>query len=875
RTFNLEGYKASIHGQLEMVCTDCHQGIEDLPHDEMEMPKVDCSECHEEVAEIYANSLHGLSVKRGDALAPSCADCHTAHDILPKSNPNSRTNPIHIGEMCGACHAEDAPVAKTRNVSQHNILKEYSQSIHGEGIQKKGLTVTAVCSSCHTAHNVLPHDDPNSSINAKNVVSTCMKCHALIEQVHEKVINGKLWEDEPNKVPMCIDCHQPHVVRTVFYEEGVADRYCMDCHQHEVRGEERVLPAVDAALIASSSHTTVRCAQCHVGSDPTLERMCEPIGTEVDCSICHEEQVQQHKRSYHGVLAAQGDPDAPKCLDCHAGHGALGHSNPKSPTFKRNIPDLCARCHREGEKAAVRISQHENGPDHVLQHYSMSTHGKGLNESGLVVTAVCTDCHTAHFILRATEEESSVNPANIAKTCGTCHFGIEETFNKSIHSPLVAKTDEKLPVCSDCHTAHSISRSDIDSFVLGVMETCGKCHEHVTETYFETYHGKVSRLGAAGTAKCHDCHGSHDALAVDNPSSKLAPDHIVQTCAVCHPKSHTQFATYLTHADHNDREKYPELFWAYWGMTGLLVGTFLFFGVHTLLWFPRAFQDRKLAKKAEASGDHRRVERFAKPARWMHFFLIISFLGLALTGMALKFSYMPWAVKISNLLGGFESAGTIHRLCAITMFIDFFVHLVYVYHNKRDKGLSWKEVLMGPRSLVPNWRDVREMFQSIKWFLGKGPRPKFGKFTYWEKFDYFAVFWGVTIIGATGLILWFPETATRFLPGWAINVATIIHSDEALLAVGFIFTIHFFNTHIRPDKFPMDTVMFDGGVPVEELKRDKPGYYEEMAHSGELFEKIIREPSKDFMFWARIFGFTALIIGFTLVVLIIGALLFG
>ena len=96
----------------------------------------------------------------------------------------------------------------------------------------------------------------------------------------------------------------------------------------------------------------------------------------------------------------------------------------------------------------------------------------------------------------------------------------------------------------------------------------------------------------------------------------------------------------------------------------------------------------------------------------------------------------------------------------------------------------------------------KEAVQSIRWFFGLGPRPSYGRYTYWEKFDYFAVLWGIIIIGGTGLVLWFPEIFTRILPGWSVNVATIIHSDEALLAVGFIFTIHFFNTHFRPDKFP-------------------------------------------------------------------------
>jgi len=163
----------------------------------------------------------------------------------------------------------------------------------------------------------------------------------------------------------------------------------------------------------------------------------------------------------------------------------------------------------------------------------------------------------------------------------------------------------------------------------------------------------------------------------------------------------------------------------------------------------------------------------------------------------------------------------------------------------------------------------------MKWFLGMGPRPRYGRWTYWEKFDYFAVFWGVAIIGSTGLLLWFPAVFTRVLPGWLINVATIIHSDEALLAAGFIFTIHFFNTHLRPDAFPMDPVIFTGYTSLSELKHDRPREYEELKASGELEARMTAPISKRRMKLLHVFGLTCLCVGITLVILIIYSMLFG
>jgi hypothetical protein len=306
---------------------------------------------------------------------------------------------------------------------------------------------------------------------------------------------------------------------------------------------------------------------------------------------------EDYGRSIHGQLTAKNDANAPSCRDCHGTHGILGKLDPKSTTFPTNVPGLCSKCHAEGKKAALRYTgtQHE-----IISNYTESIHGQGLLKGGLTVTATCTSCHTAHRILPKTDPASTVNPKNVPTTCGKCHSGIEGQFVNSVHSPTVTHTDKELPVCSTCHTAHTISRTDEAGFQLGIMTTCGKCHEEIAKTYFETYHGKVSRLGYTNAAKCFDCHGSHDIANVADPRSHLSRANVVQTCRKCHSNATRRFAGYLTHATHHDPKKYPILFYAFWGMTGLLVGTFVIGGVHTLLWLPRAFEMRRELKLAEA-----------------------------------------------------------------------------------------------------------------------------------------------------------------------------------------------------------------------------------------------------------------------------------
>jgi len=590
-------FASSVHSPLS--CTSCHADLEgkELPHG-TPLARVQCGTCHSDEQKQHAASLHGKAIARGDALAPHCVDCHGNHDILPVKDRRSAVAPLNIPFVCGRCHREGTPVQLNRNIDQHNILENYSESIHGEAVLKKGLIVAATCVSCHTPHSILPHTDPKSSISRRNIAATCTKCHAQIEQVHRKTIRGELWQKEANVLPACVDCHQPHKVRNVFYSQGMADADCMRCHSNQhLKAADGWNLFVPVDQVANSRHAKVACSQCHSEVNASRVRPCETIAHPVDCSKCHEEIGQQYQRSKHGQLLAAGDANAPTCKECHGTHHILGKHDPESVSFSTNVPTLCGRCHREGQKAAVRYTgtQHE-----IIQNYTESIHGKGLLKSGLTVTATCTNCHTAHRVLPRSDPQSTVNPKNLPATCGACHHGIQEQFIESVHSASVTKTDKELPVCNDCHSAHQIRRTDQTGFKLDIMNKCGRCHEEIAKTYFDTYHGKVSRLGYTGTAKCYDCHGAHDILPVADPRSHLSRANVVATCQKCHANATRRFAGYLTHATHHDPKKYPFLFWTFWGMTTLLVSTFVFSGVHTLLWLPKALQMRRELRAEEA-----------------------------------------------------------------------------------------------------------------------------------------------------------------------------------------------------------------------------------------------------------------------------------
>jgi cytochrome b subunit of formate dehydrogenase len=269
----------------------------------------------------------------------------------------------------------------------------------------------------------------------------------------------------------------------------------------------------------------------------------------------------------------------------------------------------------------------------------------------------------------------------------------------------------------------------------------------------------------------------------------------------------------------------------------------------------------------------RYYRRFTRTERIMHALLMLSFVACALTGLPLLFSDKPWASVLARLFGGFQAAGAIHHTAAFVMLLLFASHIVVLIRRAiASKDLAG--ILWGPDSMVPQPQDAVDLYKHFKWFLGLGPRPQFDRWTYWEKFDYWAVFWGMAIIGGSGLLLWFPVFFAKFLPGWMFNIATLVHGEEALLAVGFIFTIHFFNGHLRPEKFPMDTVIFTGRISEHELKHERAVEYERLIREGRLAAKEAPPPTLESRAFGWFVGGTALLLGIVAIVLIVYSLFY-
>jgi cytochrome b subunit of formate dehydrogenase len=261
--------------------------------------------------------------------------------------------------------------------------------------------------------------------------------------------------------------------------------------------------------------------------------------------------------------------------------------------------------------------------------------------------------------------------------------------------------------------------------------------------------------------------------------------------------------------------------------------------------------------------------RFTRAQRYLHAVLFTTFLGLAATGLPMRFSESFWARRFAGGVGGFGTIIFFHKFCAVVLTLAFLVHVKDVFTRglvNHEKGIFW-----GPTSMVANWRDVKDLLGHLRWFVGLGPKPRFERYAYWEKFDYWAVFWGMVVIGFSGYAMWFAPFFARFLPGWALNAVLVIHSEEGLLAILFIFSIHFVNTHLRPDSFPMDMVIFTGVESEEEFKTKRPDEYQRMAAQGRLEARIAAPPPIWLLNFSKAVGFIAIAIGLTLLVLTLSA----
>jgi len=613
---------------------------------------------------------------------------------------------------------------------------------------------------------------------------------------------------------------------------------------------------------------------------PVLAEPSDPKLSNDRCLRCHgragfsREGADGIERDLH-VTAGTFEASVHGAQDCVGCHEDITKA-PHRKGIDRKVG--CIQCHTDSwEKAKTGGTTDEHARLAVvveqIDSYMDSMHAHPRIEDQSRTNATCHDCHDAHYMEPIDSISRSEWKSEIPAMCGTCHEDVLEEYLTSVHGMEVSSGNSNAAVCSDCHSRHGVNGVGDAGSRVEITESCGNCHKDSMKSYLGTYHGKITRLGYGETAKCYDCHGAHQILRLEDPASMMHANNRLENCQTCHEGASKGFITFHPHGNMHDREKYPEMWFASTGMIGLLIGTFAFFWLHSALWFYREYKDRKegknrphvLTEALPAGKTHFR--RFNRWWRAAHLTGAISIMTLTLTGITVLYAESSWAPFMMSLLGGPETAGYIHRVGAIGFMSVFFIHLIYfaVRIGRNWRTFDW----FGPNSLIPNWNDLGDAIAMFRWFFGLGPRPELDRFSYWEKFDYWAPFWGMTIIGVSGVIMWFPVQAGSFLPGWAFNVAAIVHGEEAFLAAVFLFTVHFFNNHFRPDKFPQDTTMFTGRVPLELYKHEHRREYERLLASGELDRFLVDAPTEPQSKSASLLGATLITFGLFLLTLVI------
>ena len=630
------------------------------------------------------------------------------------------------------------------------------------------------------------------------------------------------------EIETCLDCHGYRGFAVPTGKTGESPKRLLDVHSKTFK---------------KSVHAEVNCVSCHVDVKQIPHK--DEVERTVDCVTCHQEESDK------GRDITQEQVDVAKSLT----HTMVG------------LP------------ATVQVVE-KSKLDTQATHYLASIHAQPNKDHPEQINASCWDCHGAHDVFPMEGKTKDSYRINSPETCGKCHEKQLKEYTQSVHGAPVKRYGKLEPaVCSDCHTAHQISVVEEDPAKLAITENCGNCHEDYYESYRDTYHGQIVKLGYTHTAKCHDCHSAHDTHKADDPLSMVHPNNIQETCKECHKNASAGFLTFHPHGTTHDYERFPEMWIVSKLMISLLVGVFLFFWAHSLLWYFREKEEfengHQPAIRLEQNGDPMKqgqyVTRFTKGWMIAHLVLAIAVMTLVITGTTVLFADSFWAPTVMTLLGGAEVAAIIHRIAAVTFAGIFLGHLVVIFRKiyLDNKIHNIKFEWFGPHSLVPRLQDGRDFIAMCKWFFHKGPRPVFDRWTYWEKFDYWAPFWGMFIIGLSGLLLWFPDFFGSFMPGWVFNVATIVHGEEAFLAAVFLFTVHFFNCHFRPEKFPVDVVMFTGSMPLEEFKHERTVEYDRLVATGQLDQYLVGAPSAKLNQYSRILGFALIAVGVIELILIL------
>ncbi len=614
---------------------------------------------------------------------------------------------------------------------------------------------------------------------------------------------------------------------------------CTDCHDGEANASRL---GSRQEVLASSAHSGLECANCHdsismddldLSPDKPHGEVVEPV----NCGMCHADAAEVYQK--HGRLKVGKDPDLPQCWSCHGAHDILPSSDRQSRVHPANLPDTCRSCHTDVDL----IKKHDILRGAPIRLYESSVHGRA-SKKGLYVSATCNDCHSAtdpdgkrtgHRILSPADPDSPIYHFNIPNTCGECHKTIAKDYWEGIHGQLVKRGQVDAPVCTHCHGEHGIiSPSDPKSPVSAARvaeATCSPCHESEVlnekygipagrlRSYVDSYHGLKSKAGNVHVANCASCHGAHRILPHTDRTSSIYPENLQDTCGECHPGISAELARTPIHETATGiKTGWPEFFRVvYLWLIGTTVGLMVLHNAADLV------------RHIKIMGRQPYVLRMTLNETFQHWLLMISFIVLAISGFSLRFSEAWWVKLVFGWGGGegFLFRGLAHRIAAVAFGCCLVWHALYLFGRRGRRTL--RDMIVAKRDFV----DVRD---NALFFLGmREERPHFGRFSYVEKCEYWALVWGAIIMSVTGTLLWFDNYFVErwSLPKGVLDVALVIHYYEAWLASLAILVWHGYSVIFSPRVYPTNPAWIGGRMP-------KDMYTDEHPEGPNLKARVVR-----------------------------------
>ncbi len=541
-----------------------------------------------------------------------------------------------------------------------------------------------------------------------------------------------------------------------------------------------------------------------------LARAEEPKPADVEtCKQCHDKGGDGPFVDFAKFQTSVHAGGGVSCTDCHAGY-AEGPHDGQGPALSAADQATVARLAAATWTAEGKDAKPEKleSPKTLLAcagchgdevaAYRSSVHSKWLEADAKVAGPTCLSCHGDVHVLQA--KLAPYAPRN------------------GVRAAVPADRREMGKRCEACHGNEEFARA-------------AGLNPETAVTYHDSIHGRLARVGNPYAPTCVSCHaantgGTHAIVAKTSPASAVAGENRKDTCGRCHPGANDNFARLIAHKPIQETGGHVVPHIVHVAFSYLTTLTLLFFAFHVLVDFLYELRARLARKQhGEPSGPPRSVLRFDIHQRFQHWFMLSGVILLAITGWPLRGAGSPEAAPYSaaflRVFGGPEAAAIWHRVGAVLIIISSVYHAVWLTFLAANKRL--------PMSMLPTPKDALDMRDNILFMLGlKKERPKFERYMYLEKFDYWAIFWGIPMMVGSGFVYWFPVWFAKYAPSWVITATQIIHGEEGTLAVVFLFVVHFYNVHLKPSIFPMNWAWLNGRISVETLKHEHAAEYERL-----------------------------------------------